>query len=84
MIFVLSLVVVVLMIMALVNIRAYTPLLKYLHHIATWLAAAIIASAMFYMGLSMLLAATMFVVAGGILALFITLAKPEQGENSFF
>jgi hypothetical protein len=39
---------------------------------------------MFYMGLSMLLAVTMFVVAGGILALFITLAKPEQGENSFF
>ena len=68
MIFVLSLAVVVLMIMALVNIRAYTPLFKYLHHIATWLAAAV----------------TMFVVAGGILALFITLAKPTQGENSFF
>ena len=84
MIFVLSLAVVVLMIMALVNIRAYTPLFKYLHHIATWLAAAIIASAMFYMVVSLLLAVTMFLIGGGFLALFITLAKPTQGENCIF
>jgi len=84
MIFILSLLIVALMVTALVNIRAYTPIFKSLHHVATWSVAAIIASAMYYMGLSLILAISMFFIAGGILALFITLAKPEQGENSFF
>lgn len=84
MMFILSLLVVALMIAALVNIRAYTPIFKSLHYIATWSVAAIIASTMFYMGLSLIFAIFMFAIAGSILALFITLAKPEQGENSFF
>lgn len=74
----------VLVVTTLVNLRVNAKVTRYFHRVTTWLAAGLIAAAMFFAGLSIHLSLLVLAFSGGILTLFVSLVTSHDEQHLHF
>ena len=81
MLVILCLLALLLVVAVLINVKASNTFSRWLHRVGVWCAASFLASAMYYAGLSALLAMCVLIISAGILSLFVSLANPVTNPS---